>query len=238
MMPKTKRKRLVVLALLAFFCCGAVVGVDWRHLGGGFLAFLKGKHEPVVAVGGQSSADADATGVGNRGTGPEATGPRLAPASVRRHAQGRVGAGGGHGKPDDEDLFKYGLPAAGGIPAGSFVVAQGEAAASGGPGTPDLPAVLDAGGPAPAGGDVTSPAPGQLSGPTDAGAIGGKAPATPAPAPAPDQPGGSGTDPGDGGTTPVRAPAPVSAVPETSPLAMMGLAALFMALAASRRRRA
>jgi len=238
MMHKIKRKRLAVLALLAFFCCGAGVGVDWRHLGDGFLAFFKGKHEPVVAAGGRSPADADATVLAERDTGPQAAGPRLAPASVRRHALGRVDAGGGHRKPDDEDLFKYGLPAAGGIPAGSFVVAQNEARAGGGPGAPDVPAALDAGGLAPAGGDVTQPAAEQLSGPTEAAVIGGTAPTTPPAAPAPGQPGGDGQDPGDGGTTPVPAPVSVSAVPETSPLAMMALATLFIALAASRRRRA
>jgi hypothetical protein len=235
MMPKIKRKRLVVLALLAFFCCGAVVGIDWRRVGGGFLALINGRHEPVVAAGSHTPPDADATVASSRDTTTLSTGPRLAPASVRRHARGAAGAGGGHGKPDDEDLFKYGLPAAGGIPAGSFVVAQNEAPAGGNAGTPDVPPPLDAGGPAPAGGDVTSPAPGPLSGPSDAGVTGGKAPATPAPAPG--QSGGSGQDPGDGGTSPAPSPAPVSAVPESSPLAMMGLAALFIAVAASRRRR-
>jgi len=226
MMSKTKRKRLVVLALLAFFCCGAVTGVDWHRAGLGFLALLKGRHEPVVASGSPAPPDAEGA-VATRDGGAQAAGPRLARASRRHHAPGAAGAGGGHRQRDDEDLFKYGLPAAGGIPAGSFVVAQNDAPAGGDPGPSGPAAPSDAAGPASSGGDVGSPAPG----PADAGVTGG---GTPSPSPAPDPPGGS--DPGLGDTG--SAPAPVSAVPETSPVEMMGLAALFIAVAASRRRRA
>ena len=248
MMPKIKRKRLIVLALLAFFCCGAVIGVDWRRLGGGFLAFLKGRQDPVVVLGGRSPADGSAVAA-NRNPAPRATGPKLATASAHRHAHGADDASGGHGKPDDDDLFKYGLPAAGGISPGSFVVAQNDTPAGGNPGNPTLPAIVtvsDAGGPAPTGGDVTSPAPGPLVGPSDAGLTGGKTTPTPAPspvsstpAPAPGQPGGPDQGPGDvGSTPPPPSSAPVSTVPENSPLAMMGLGALFIAVAAARRRRA
>ena len=43
-MFKTKRKRAVVLALIAFFCTAATtyVAVDWKRFGGGFLAYFKG----------------------------------------------------------------------------------------------------------------------------------------------------------------------------------------------------
>ena len=239
MMPKIKRKRLVVLALLAFFCCGAVVGVDWRRVHGAFLAFLRGQHDPVVVLGGRSPADADGSAIAANRTPPQPPGPRLSTASTRRHAHGGDGAADGHGKPDDDDLFKYGLPAAGGISPGNFVVAQNDAPGGAGPGSPAV--VTDAGGPAPGGDGVTSPAPGPLVGPTDAGLSGGKVPTTPspgAPAPAPGEPTGTDPDPGDGpGSTPTLPTSPVSAVPETSPLAMMALAALFIAVAASRRRR-
>ena len=244
MMPKIKRKRLVVLALLAFFCCGAVVGVDWRRLGGGFLAVLTGKHEPVVVLAGRSPADGSAVAA-NRNAPAQATPQRLATAAVHRHRHGADDASGGHGQQDEDDLFKYGLPAAGGIPAGSFVVAQNDTPGGGRPDIPNLSAVVsEAGGPAPAGDGVTGPAPGPLTGPTDAGLSGGKAPPTPTPspspspaAPAPGPSGPSDQDPGgDIGATPPSAP--VSTVPETSPLAMTGLAALFIAVAAARRRRA
>jgi hypothetical protein len=249
MMPKIKRKRLVVLALLAFFCCGAVVGVDWRRLGGGFLAFFKGRHEPVVVLGGRSPKDAEGSAIAANGPAPAPVGPRLATASTHRHAAGTDGPAGAGAKPDEDDLFKYGLPAAGGIPPGSFVVAQSDAPAGGSPGGPNPPGgIAEGGGPALAVDGVTSPAPGPLVGPTDAGLTGGgnatsspspsPAPSPASPAPAPGQPGGSDQGAGDVGATPPPPSSPVSTVPETSPLAMMGLGALFIAVAAARRRRA
>jgi hypothetical protein len=245
MMSKIKRKRLVVLALLAFFCCGAVVGVDWRRMGGAFMAFLRGKHDPVVVMGGRSPADADGGAIAANRTPPPPPGPRLSTASAHRHAHGADGPSGGHARPDDDDdLFKDGPPAAG-ISPGKFVVAQNDAPGGVDAGSPAV--VADAGGPAPTGDGVTAPAPGPLVGPTDAGLSGGKPPTTPAPppssgtpapAPAPGEPTGTAPDPGGGlGSTPTLPSPPVSAVPETSPLAMMGLAALFIAVAASRRRR-
>lgn len=237
MITNSKRKRLVVLALLACFCCGAVVGVDWRHMGGAFMAFLRGKHDPVVVLGGRSPVDVDGSAIAVNRTTPQTPGPRLSTASTHRHAHGGAGASGGHGKPDDDDLFKYGAPAAGGISPGNFVVAQNDAPGGADPGTPAV--VTDAGGPAPAGDGVTSPPRGPSVGPTDAGLSGGKAPTTPDTPPPPGEPTGTDPDPGGGlGTTPTLPTPPVSAVPETSPLAMMGLAALFIAVAASRRRRA
>jgi hypothetical protein len=244
MMPKIKRKRLVVLALLAFFCCGAVVGIDWRRLGGAFVAFFKGKHEPVLVLGGRSPADGSAVAASRNPTS-RSTPPRLTAASARRRAQGADDAAGGHGQDDEDDLFKYGLPAAGGIPAGSFVVAQNDEPVGGNPVGPESPNLSVATSAGPGAGDaVTGPAPGPLTGPTDAGLTGGKAPSSPspspspaAPAPAPSQSGTGDQDPGgDLGSTPPSAP--VSTVPETSPLAMTALAALFIAVAASRRRQA
>ena len=57
-MFKTKRKRAVVLALIAFFCTAATtyVAVDWKRLGGGFLAYFKGKGSQTVASGVGSSS--------------------------------------------------------------------------------------------------------------------------------------------------------------------------------------
>jgi hypothetical protein len=126
-MFKTHRKRAVVLALIAFFCTAAAtyVAVDWKRFGGGFLAFLRGKHESVVASGGGSSSG---SGVGHRADGvvTHSNSPALPQlvATARPHKAG-AGGGGGGGK-SEEDLFKYGDPAAGGIPPGSFVVAQNE----------------------------------------------------------------------------------------------------------------
>jgi hypothetical protein len=257
-MLKTKRKRAVVLALLAFFCCGAMVGVDWKRLGGGLLAFFKGKHDPVVVVGGHEQSGVTGALVTAAVPAPAPPGPHLAAATVRRGRHlphdGR-GAGAG-GQADDDDLFKYGLPAAGGIPPGSFVVAQNDMPVGSGA---DSPVLVGPGAAAPSGG-VTSPAPGPLTGPTDAGlpASGRTAPspapapaptpaspspaptpAGPAPAPAPgsdpSQSGVSDQDPGGLGSTP--APAPASPVAEASPLTMMALGALFVAVAAARRRR-
>ncbi|MFL6695966.1 MAG: hypothetical protein ACJ8GJ_02285 [Vitreoscilla sp.] len=261
-MFNTKRKRAVVLALIAFFCgATAYVEVDWKRFGGGFLAFLKPKGEPVVAhAGGNSSSGAGVQGPMTDVHPDSGRAPLLASVTPRRHASK---AGGGSGKhPSDDDLFKYGDPAAGGIPPGSFVVAQNDPPAAGGAaGAPSIDTLTasdsvsapgDVGGGGGGGGaNSPAPAPGGNGGSGDGGLVITKpapappvgtppSPATPpAPTPAaPTPPIQSGTtdNPGDGGT-PVVSPPPVSAVPEASNAAMMGLGALFLAVAATRKRK-
>lgn len=243
-MLKTKRQRAVALALIAFFCVGATtyVAVDWKRFGGGFLAFLRGKGDAVASSGGGSSAGLRA-GQGDAGETSHAhTGslPAVATASARRHAaRGAHDAGG----KSDEDLFKYGDPAAGGIPAGSFIVAQNDTgggrgdgpAPDAGPGTPDV--------------DSPAPGPGGVgNGGGGGGGIGGGGggsngtPPSPPPPPAPNPPASPPIDgggvppvpPGGGGLPPI--PSSPSAVPEASSLSMMALGALFLAVAATRRR--
>ncbi len=289
-MFKTKRKRAVVLALIAFFCTAATtyVAVDWRRVGGGFLAYFKGRSGQAVASGSGSSSG---TRVDRTPTG---TGSRPGPAALTHVAAADVSRHGGGGHKADDDLFKYGDPAAGGIPPGSFIVAQNEtpggntngggapAPASGG-----APAAAEGAAPGSAGGGeggtggVGSPAPS----PNGTGSIGdggvitrkpptpsppaqtppAPTPATPSPSPAPTTPvasppatptppspapapiqSGSTSDPGGdtgsggsggGNTTPVSSPGTVSAVPEASNLAMMSLGALFLAVAATRKRK-
>lgn len=263
-MFKTKRKRAVVLALIAFFCTAATtyVAVDWKRLGGGFLAYFKGKGSQTVASGGGSSSGTRVARLPTSTDSPQgsATLPRLAAVDMPRH--GSTGGGSGGHKPDD-DLFKYGDPAAGGIPAGSFVVAQNETPGGGNSGGTDAPPSIgapaapeiagatsdgDTGG----GGSVTSPAPapaGTNGGSGDGGVV-VKTPTPPPPPtsstptpPPPTQSGGTGAqnpsdgDPTGGGTTPVSPTPPVSAVPEASNAAMMGLGALFLAVAATRQRK-
>ena len=131
-MFNNKRKRAVVLALIAFFCGATTyVAVDWKRFGGGFLAFFKHKGDPIVASygSGSSSGAGEQSALGNSHSN-SASLPQLAPASSRRHTSSAGGVSGGH-KPDD-DLFKYGDPAAGGIPAGSFVVARNDTPTGGG----------------------------------------------------------------------------------------------------------
>ena len=271
-MFKTKRKRAVVLALIAFFCVGAstYVAIDWKRFGGGFLAFLRGRGDAVAAVGGGSSSG---SGAGHVATGASthsapASLPRVAAASARRHTVD--GAHGTGGKSDD-DLFKYGDPAAGGMPAGSFLVAQNDSGAGGvhgdGPPAPESgPASPEAGSPAPgpsntggagggggfgggSGGSTphgTPPSPPPPPGsPTPPAPPAPNPPASPPP-PATDPIQSGGTDeggtptpptpPGDGGGTPTIPSSP-SAVPEASSLSMMALGALFLAVAAARRRK-
>jgi hypothetical protein len=279
-MFKTKRKRAVVLALIAFFCTAATtyVAVDWKRLGGGFLAYFKGKSSQAVASGGGSSSGTRIaripTSTDSR-PGP-ATLPRLAAADMPRHG----GTGGSGGHKSDDDLFKYGDPAAGGIPPGSFIVAQNDTPGgntnNGGapaPVTGGAPAAPEGTAPAPAGagegggsgGGVGSPAPsptGSNGGSGDSGIVVGKtptpappattppaaptppapAPVSDSPAPAPSQsgttdPGNGDGDPSGGNTTPISSPAPATAVPEASNLAMMSLGALFLAVAATRKRK-
>src|SRR4051812_3605269 len=114
-MNKAQRKRAVVLALVAFFCTAVVtyVAVDWRRFGGGLLAyFTGGKSAPRLASLGHGGSSAGATATAPES--PRASGdalPHRVAATGRRHP---AGTGGGGGRGDDEDLFKYGDPAAGG----------------------------------------------------------------------------------------------------------------------------
>lgn len=272
-MFNTKRKRAVVLALIAFFCgATAVVAVDWKRFGGGFLAFFKPRSEPVASYAGSGAPAGGGILTAMADSHPGAAPPtQLAAPATHRHTSS-VGGGSGSHKSDD-DLFKYGDPAAG-IPAGSFVVAQNDTPSGGGSAGagPSLPGVSapDTSATAPSGGDagdggVSSPAPAPTDGGTGDGGIVVKtptpspspSPATPtpspapppvvstptppAPAPTPTQSGTSDQDPGNGGgdtPPPVVVPPtpPVSAVPEASNAAMMGLGALFLAVAAMRRR--
>jgi hypothetical protein len=276
-MASTKRKRAVVLALIAFFCgATAYVGVDWKRFGGGFLAFFKHKGDPVVATGGAAPSNSHVLPTSNEGR--QSPGPNLSVAAANSHRHTSSVGGGSGGHKDDEDLFKYGDPAAGGIPAGSFVVAQNDAPGGGNggaaPEAPSLgaPAVAEAaasplsGGDSGAGGgggvSSPAPAPGGSGGSGDSGIIvksptpapspaGTPASPTPAPsspAPAPTQSGtgdqnngggdgGTDGDPTGGGTTPATPVPPVSSVPEASNAAMMGLGALFLAVAATRQRK-
>lgn len=278
-MFNTKRKRAVVLALIAFFCgATAVVAVDWKRFGGGFLAFFKPRSEPVMAYAGSGAPAGGAILTAMADSHPGAAPPtQLAAPSTHRHTSSVGGGSGGH--KSDDDLFKYGDPAAG-IPAGSFVVAQndppGGGGNAGGGAAPSIPGISapDTSVTAPTGGDtgggVSSPAPAPTDGGTGDGGIVVKTPtpspspspgtptpspapppvispptpSTPAPAPTPTQSGTSDQDPGNGGgDTPAPPPPvvvpptpPVSAVPEASNAAMMGLGALFLAVAALRRR--
>jgi len=284
-MFKTKRKRAVVLALIAFFCTAATtyVAVDWKRFGGGFLAYLRGKGDPATALRGTGSSSQRVAqlGSGEASHPPSPALRRLAVATSHKPAYG-AGQGGGH--KSEEDLFKYGDPAAGGIPPGSFIVAQNDTPGGGGNGGGNA-----APAPGPAAPEVTSPAPGPEGGgaggagapagsngnPGDTGlpnhggtATGGTpTPPTPTPPVSPPPPisppppvtpappvesppanppvtdpiqAGGGTDTGPGGTTPTPPPpisAPVSPVPEASSVSMMALGALFLAVAASRRRK-
>jgi len=272
-MANTKRKRAVVLALIAFFCgATAVVNVDWKRFGGGFLAFLKPKGDPVMAAaaGGAPAGGAILTALADTQPAPRPQLQQAAP-PLHRHAS-RVGGGSGGHEPE-EDLFKYGDPAAGGIPAGSFVVAQNDAPGAGPAPLPDTAAATETavGGSSGGGegGGVTSSAPTPNIG--FGGGGGGVVVTTPAPPPSngtppaqppattpsapppPTQSGTSDQDPGNGKgsgdpvVTPPTPPSPasppsspvppVSAVPEASNAAMMGLGALFIAVAATRRRK-
>src|ERR1700712_5654717 len=106
-MFKTKRKRVVALALIAFFCAGAVnyVAVDWQRFGGGFLAFLRGKGEPHLASAGGGRSSALGGHLADIGTSHSDSPslPRMAAAvSHRRHT---AGAGSGaNGRKSDDDL--------------------------------------------------------------------------------------------------------------------------------------
>ena len=291
-MFNTKRKRAVVLALIAFFCgATAYVAVDWKRFGGGFLAMFQHKADTGVASAGAGSSPRGPAQVALADPQPNpAAPPKLTVPASHRHTSG---VGGGSGSPkSDDDLFKYGDPAAGGLAPGSFVVAQNDTSGAGTPASLGVAAAAEtSAGETPGGvsggegGGVTSPAPapgiGSLN-PGD-GSVAVKTPApspstTPAPSPtpvastppavtppAPAQSGTSDQNPGDGGTglggnsdgdtglggngnggtgtgtgdggNGGGTPPPASAIPEASNAAMMGLGALFLAVAAARKRK-
>jgi len=222
-MLKTKRKRAVVLALIAFFCTAATtyVAVDWKRFGGGFLAYFRGKGDPVVASGTTPDRSGDRIAPVDRGDGHGGSLPKLVAAnSHHRRAEGSHGAGGGHA--GEEDLFKYGDPAAGGIPPGSFIVAQNENTGGGrlGDDTPVVPVTPQVTGPAPApGGDAASPPAGGPGSSMPGGGDSGLPVKTPAPAPsggptppAPTPPAPNPPAPNPPASTP-PAPPPVSPPP-------------------------
>jgi len=255
-MFKTKRKRAVVLALIAFFCTAAVtyVAVDWKRFGGGFLAFLRGNGEQHLASSGGHAAGAGSghidDGATNHANAPSL--PQMAAAVAHRKRLAGASGGSGHGKADD-DLFTYGNPAAGGIPPGSFIVAQNDTPSGGGTGPSPSPSGAGEDSSSSGGGGVTSPAPAPTTGNGgfgDGGLVGtGKTPTTPPPPsstppappttpPAPTQSGSTDTPPTPPVTpSPPTSLPPVSAVPEASSLAMMSLGALFLAVAAQRKRK-
>ena len=225
-MFNTKRKRAVVLALIAFFC-GATgyVAVDWKRFGGGFLAFFKSKGDPVVtASGGGSSSGAGGT-LNAIETHPN-PGPNLQVASTAAHRHTSSVGGGSGGHKGDDDLFKYGDPAAGGIPANSFVVAQndtpGGTSNNGGAGLPPslgAPAAPESvvgptgggdTGSGGGGGGVTSPAPAPAGGNGGVGDGGGIIGKSPSPAP-------STTTPPPPPTTSTPTPPPPATTPVTPP---------------------
>jgi hypothetical protein len=245
-MLKTRRRRAAVLALIAFFCTAAAtyVAVDWKRFGGGILAMFKGQHEDHLVLRGSSGLpgagglhSSDASGASNH----QASLPQIA--SGRSHGAKRIA---GAGKSAD-DLFAYGDPAAG-IPAGSFLVASNDTPTpgdvGGGAGAPAGAGATEGGGAPASGGNggqsdggSSSGGGGTGSGGTGSGGTGGG-----------DTIGGGtgggstggGGDTGGGGTggggTGGGVVPPTSAVPEASELAMMSLGALFLAVAAQRKR--
>ncbi len=243
-MLKTKRRRAVVLALIAFFCTAAAtyVAVDWKRFGGGILAFFKGSHEEHLASTGASGGGGSGAHSSDVTSAPNHPGlPQVAAAHPR--GAKHIGGGTGSGKSGD-DLFVYGDPAAG-VPAGSFLVASN-----------DVPPLADVGvgSPAPAPGGTPEgggAAPGGVSGGgggTSTGSGGGdngfpggtptpaQSPSAPTPAPAPPVSTPAPTPTQSGSTDDPPPSAPTSAIPEASNLAMMSLGALFLAVAAQRRR--
>jgi len=232
-MFKTKRKRAVVLALIAFFCTAATtyVAVDWKRFGGGFLAFLKGgkSGSAVASTGGASGSKGERMVAGDNASAHDAALPRIAAAGGRK----RPGAAGGGSSKSDEDLFKYGDPAAG-IPPGSFIVAQNDTPSGGTGGAPEVGGTTTDGGGTGPGVNSPAPAPAGTNGGLDDPGLHG-AGKTPAAAPPPDTP----PPPPPPPDTPPPPPSlpPVSSIPESSSLAMMSLGALFLATAAARRRR-
>jgi len=265
-MSNNKRKRAVVLALIAFFCgATAFVSVDWKRFGGGFLAFFKPKAEPMpyYASGGKPSGGGGTLGGAADSHAGAAPLPQLVALGARHHANSVGGSSGG--RKSDEDLFKYGDPAAGSIPPGSFLVAQNDTAGSGnggagapapvgGSAAPDTDANPGSGDSGSSGVSSPAPAPGGTGGAGDGGLLLTTPTSGPSPAPTPPTPPVSPSPPvvsPPTSTPPAPTPTqsgtsdhnpggdlpPVSAVPEASDAAMMGLGALFLAVAATRRRK-
>jgi hypothetical protein len=218
-----KRKRAVVLALLAFFCTAAAtyVAVEWRRVGGGLIALVKGKDDKdasnraVAASLAANVAVAKAPAIDFMPQDEPAHEPEVALLNTRRNVASVGGGSDSFKGKSEDDLFKDGDPAAG-IPPGKFMVAQNDTPSgpdtAGGIAGPGLSGVVSA---------VTGPAPA----PTGNGGSGGGGllqPSTPV------------TSPPTG--TPTTPPAPIPSIPEASSLAMMTLGALFLAVAAARRR--
>jgi len=230
-MLKDKRKRAIVLALLAFFCTAAAtyVAVEWKRVGGSLVALVKGKDDKsaanraVAASLAANMAAAKAPALGFMPQDEPAHEPEVALMNTRRPVASVGGGSDSFKSKSEDDLFKDGDPAAG-IPASKFVVAQNDAPASlsdrgsdtgGGIGGPGVSGIISA---------VTGPAPA----PTGNGGPGGGGllqPSTPVASPP------AGTP-----TTPPTPSAPIPSIPEASSLAMMTLGALFLAAAAARRR--
>jgi hypothetical protein len=235
-MQNAKRKRAIVLALIAFFCTAAAtyVAVDWKRVSGGLLARLNGRdgnYDKSIASSaaamsaGGGVAVAKAPAVDFMPQDAQANQQEVALATTRRHLAGVGGGFGSFKSRSDDDLFKYGDPAAG-IPAGKFIVAQNDPTSGPAERAPDLSGGIAAPGITGPRTEVTSaaPAPTGNGGPAGDGLL--RTSGTPADTPSPSDPGGG---------TP-SAPAPATAVPEASSLAMMSLGALFLAVAAARRR--
>jgi hypothetical protein len=264
-MLKNKRRRAVVLALIAFFCTAAAtyVAVDWKRFGGGVLAFFKGGRDDQVATTG---AGPTGSGAGHLGDAPAAPNNHASlPQVAAVHLGGAKHIASASGKVGD-DLFVYGDPAAG-IPPGSFLVASNETPPSvtvgggevplPGTGTPAIggaPAPAGAGAPAAGGG--ANPAASGGGGSGDNSFPTGTPTTSPTPAPSPGAPVPVPAPP----TTPVPPPptqsgstddppppppsdggsdpgSPVSSIPEASTIEMMALGTLFLAVAAQRKRK-
>ena len=217
-MSNNKRKRAVILALIAFFCgATAFVSVDWKRFGGGFLAFLKPKGDPVVAHAGRATPAGGGIltvlreSPAGAGQPPALTGPAAS------HRKNKL-AGGAGGHLSDDDLFKYGEPAAGAIPPGSFLVASNDTPGGGSGPVGGLSATetdggSSSGGEAGGGSGVGSPAPAPTGGSGGFG-DGDVIHKSPAPTPAPTTPAPS---PAGSPPAPAPAPAPTPGAPAPAP---------------------
>ena len=221
-MENDKRKKRAIILLLLALCCtvGATYVVGGRD-GKGFFFASKDKDKDkddkiAAAAAGAGGAGRQSAGVGLASApdlqfmGQETPlQQEVALVSVRHHAaEAGVGAGSFQAKAED-NLFTAGDPAAG-IPSGKFIVAQN---------------------------DVASPAAEPQAGPVSPGGGGGTFAHPEANGAGPSPTGNAGAA-GDGllRTAGTGNDTPPLAVPEASPLAMMGLGALLLAVAAARRR--
>ncbi len=267
MLKTKRQRAVVLALIAFFCTAAVTyVAVDWKRFGGGFLALFKGKGEQRLASsgGGVSSVS---SGVDGATRHPDSSPlPRVAAAIAHsRHTAG-AGGGAGNGKSDD-DLFVYGNPAAGIPPGSFIVAQNdtpsggnsGSGQSSGQAGAPESGGEGGAegggvGAPAPPPGNgssgdggvigivpgktstSTSPPPAPPPPPTSAPTV--STPATPpAPTTTPTQSGSNSPPPVEDPGTPPPPLAPVSAVPEASSLAMLSLGALFLAVAAQRKRK-